>query len=215
MAELTNAMAGRNTQEIYRAAARLREQQFKKEELGSIGKFYEETAKGYEKRMEEASAEYQYWADIWEDRFKRAEQAYAEWQAQGSKPVGPMKPKVISAYAEGKPWSNDKVIGLSILLNEKGERRTMEEITKLATSKTGNQRLSAIEAQNYLVGKIDLDEASKTYERYSTRYQEELAALDKRNEEARQRFLEDKQRQLAAAEGMTAYRGPTYQEKPL
>ena len=206
-----------NRNELFYRISKLREERYKEKELGSIGKFYKETAEGYQKRTEEASAQYSYWADIWEDRFARAEQEYSKWASRKEKNKGGYIPQpMFNAYADGKTWSKDnRRLDLFKILDEQGRRRSYEEMERLSAGNSSSQQFVRTEIQNLLQNKTNLDDLSSTYETYNQRYQDELSALTKENEEAKAKFLEDKQRQLAAAEGTTAYRGPTYQEKPL
>jgi hypothetical protein len=203
-------MAETNRQAIYREAARIRSRQFANEELGSVGRYYKDTAAAYEKKMQDALKAQEEINKLWDDRFKRAEEAYASWKASTKRTI--FAP-TISLYGDDRP--NNKVVDIFKLVDEQGRRRTMEQIEKMGTSKYGYQFRLGEEASQAQLNKMDVDEYTSSFSTYNTRYQEELADLERRNAEARKKFYEDKQRQLAAAESMSAYRGPTYQEKPL
>jgi len=245
----------------YAAIAKIRNRQFKEEQLGSLGTFYRDTAAGYQKKLQESAKEMQKWKDIWDNRFARAEEQYlsayrdavykdkfqnknielrkqqamtgsndplmAEWDAfQAAKTVEDMerlygtkyRPNVANtgmlAYAKDSAYNQGQTVVLGRILDATGKRKSYEDIIKGDTSARGNRFLLAQEADQMMRNQFDYDDINQTYTSYQSRFDAEQAALAKRNEEARARFLEEKNQALMAAEA-SAYRGASYTEKPL
>jgi hypothetical protein len=124
-----------------------------------------------------------------------------------------LKELQVQAYAQ-EGLVPGKKIRVQGILDETGKRRSYEDILKMDTSRQGNVFLSGQEALAYLNEKANYDDYSSSYTKYETQFEQEQAALTKRNEEAKAKFLAEKDQLLMQAQS-SAYRGATYQEKPL
>lgn len=75
--------------------AKYRNTQFKPEELGPLGRFYQETAKGYELRKIQAEQAMEPYESLWEDRYSRFEQERLKQYKQRllqERPTNPLMP---------------------------------------------------------------------------------------------------------------------------
>ena len=95
-----------------------------------------------------------------------------------------------------------------------GQRKTFEEILKGDTSKRGNIFDMGQLANNFLESSRKVSDYEKSYSSYEQNFANESSLLEKRNEEARKIFLDNKAKKLSALEA-SAYRQPTYTENPL
>jgi hypothetical protein len=241
-----------NADKLYlQSVAKIRDSKFVPEQLSYMGQYYRDTAEAYRAKSINLNPEYAKWQGIWDNRFKRAEDAYlAQWKtsildsfkgknidllrlqrdpsvamydkAMEAKTAAdladyrqfkPMNVEV-SAYDKNSPYFNNKTVQYSKLFDENGNRRSFEDIIKADTSQRGNKFLLAQEGDQLLGSKAAYDNSVTTAEAYQSQYNQAMADLLTRNEEAKKKFLADKQAALDAASS-TAYHGATYIERPL
>lgn len=247
-------MDNQSQSDYYRSVAKIRDSSFKPEEMSNLGQFYRDTAEGYRKRAEEASKEYQKWQTIWDDRFKRAEEAYLnQWKKnvidsfktknidmlrlkndpsialyevatnaktaadlRSNRLMQPYRPQdvSISAYNPDSPYANKKTVKYGQMFDEQGNRIDMKDIVKKDTSSRGNKFLLGQEGEQFLLNQGTYTNYLNTADSYQKQFDTEQADLIKRNEEARKKFIEEKQQVLSSAQA-SSYRGATYTEKPL
>jgi hypothetical protein len=249
-------MANQSSADYYRSIAKMRDTNYKQEELSNLGKFYRDTAEDYRNRSAASAGEFNKWNDIWEDRFKRAEDAYLSgWKAQalagfqGKNPdylrmrggqeweryqkVTSNETKLsdlradpslrryeptgshVSAYNPNSQFFNDKTVSYNRMFDRKtGERLSMEQIIKLDTSRRGNKFLLGQEGDQFLFNQQIHSSNTSAAESYQKQFDTEQAMLVVKNEEAKKKFIADKQQALSDAQSLS-YRGATYIEKPL
>jgi hypothetical protein len=186
-------------------AAQVRSSVFKEEALGNLGIFYKSTAEGYRTRMLEENKEINKLKEEWEKRFSAAE-ASLKTNNEGS--------------LRERWWPSfiDPITGQAIpiykVLNKDNSRMSFEDMLKNDTSKRGNIFFVGQEAKKVLEREYNYGEWETTATNYESKLKLEMEALQKRNEEARLKFLENKKKQLEDLE-VGSYRQATYTEKPL
>jgi hypothetical protein len=181
-------------------AAILRESLFKEEQLGNLGIFYRDTAAAYQAKMLQESKELDKLKQSWEKRFEAAEKAKRE-----------NNKAFLPSFID--PITN-KSMGVYRVLDRFGNRMSFEDILKKDTSKRGNIFAVGQEAKAILERQYSFEDYQTASTSYETKLQQELSALQKRNEEANQKFLLTKKKQLEELE-QGSYRQATYTEKPL
>ena len=231
----------RRRDEMYRAAARLRDQTFVEEQLSPYEMYLRDTAEGYKSKLSEAQEKYNKWKEIWDYRFEQAERMYqsqweyekelADWtMAGGRSPTGERIPKPqrrnssrlaagwgrVSAYGPMSDKYGGAFIDPSKYFDFRtGKRKTWEEIISGDTSKRGNKFMAAQEAEQAMITEMDFLEAQDSYSKYQQQYDAAVQALAERNKKAKEEFLANKARLLETAKGVSGYSGATYIEKPL
>ena len=186
-------------------AAQIRSSVFKEESLGNLGTFYKSTAESYRTKMLEESKEIDKLKEEWEKRFFAAEAALNIREGRSAKEsffpsfVDPITGKPLKVYS---------------VLNYDRSRRSFEDILNRDTSGRGNIFAAGQEAKKILEREYNYSEWENTATNYESKLKLEMEALQKRNEEARLRFLENKKKQLEELE-VGSYRQATYTEKPL
>jgi hypothetical protein len=231
----------RRRDEMYRAAARLRDQTFVEEQLSHYELYLQETAEGYKTKLPEVEEKYNKWKEIWDYRFEQAERMYqsqaeyekelADWAAaEGRSPTGERIPKPqrrtsggldagwgrVSAYGPMSDKYGNAYIDPSKYFDFRtGKRKTWEEIIAGDTSKRGNKFMAAQEAEQAMITELDFQEVQSNYSKYQQQFDAALQALAERNKKAKEEFLANKAKLLETARGVSGYSGATYIEKPL
>ena len=182
--------------------SKLREASFRAEELGNLGKFYRDTAKVYKERFLQETKQLEQLRTNWESTFLAAEETFRSGNTK----------KFLPRFMD--PISKKAVLLSSVLDMQTGQRKTFEEILKGDTSKRGNIFDMGQLANNFLESSRKVSDYEKSYSSYEQNFANESSLLEKRNEEARKIFLDNKAKKLSALEA-SAYRQPTYTENPL
>lgn len=231
----------RRRDEMYRAAARLREQTFVEEQLSPYEMYLRDTAEGYKTKLPEVEEKYNKWKEIWDYRFQQAEaiyqtedeynQAVENWMKSGGlSATGERIPKPkrrtsyrgwfggprISAYGPMASKYGGGFIDASKFFDfNTGKRKTWEEIIASDTSRRGNKFMAAQEAEQAMITEMDYKEVLDNYSKYQQQFDAALQALAERNKKAKEEFLANKAKLLETAKGVSGYSGATYIEKPL
>ena len=192
----------RQTAEYYRKLAEYRNRSFKPEQISSIGQYYQSTYTDYYKNALEVENDAVRLREEWNDRVARAREARA---------TGAM---MIRMNKDKGPY-----ISVSSLLDSEGNELDLNTIVKrqqwFSTSqgKMMPGKLGKV-AETLRMTEMDYEEYDTNYKKYKQLYDTELSNLEKRNAQAREEFLKQKQEVLGNAQA-SAYRGATYTEKPL
>ena len=188
--------------------AKLREQAFVEESMGNLGMFYKNTAASYERKLLEETKRMNDLQQAWEKKFLAAEEAFKTLEKNI---VTGRRNSLFPSFIDPTTKKPVKLFGV---LDRSGKRMSYEDILKADTSRRGNIFDLGQEAQQMLQALSATDEYSKTTSSYLSKYQEEERRLEERNATARKTFLADKQKKLDQLSA-SAYKKPTYTEKPL
>ena len=187
------------TADYFKRMAELRQSDFVPETLGGIGSYYKENLDKYAARSAESATRVGETQTAWEKLL--ADATAARDAGQTSFMV------------------NGKSAGIQSIFDKKGEVRNIDDIIRssqwYSTSKGKMMagRIGSVASAFREAQQDNRDDTSST-DSYSKLYEEELAALEERNRKRHADWLAQRDATLNAGQA-SAYRGATYQEKPL